>query len=146
MKNKAKVTDPSLNEAFNKGRGNQPDLDHLIERLAAYAHGAWSGWMKYFFSKCEDQIIPGGKTGCVIVPAASVARWTRQMNTLYNELPLEERESDRLEARRIYAEVLGSMSEIPKLQSKVDRLEAQLKESQEHIARLERHDKEEDWT
>ena len=33
------------------------------EQLAAYAHEAWAGWMKYMFSKCEEAkdglLIPG---------------------------------------------------------------------------------------
>ena len=67
-----------------------------IEILAAYAHEAWSGWMRYLFSK-------GTMTAkeAWLLPPALVERWTRQMNTLYEDLPEKEKESDRKEAREI---------------------------------------------
>ena len=68
-----------------------PDLEHG----AAIAHDQWSGWMKYLFSKCtlcDD--------GTAVIPQWAVDRWTRQMNTEYDQLPEEEKESDREEAQR----------------------------------------------
>lgn len=69
--------------------------EELIEELAAYAHTAWSLWMEYLFSRC-DSLQEG-----MLIPTASVERWTRQMSTPYKELPYNEQESDRLEAREI---------------------------------------------
>jgi Lar family restriction alleviation protein len=66
------------------------------EALAEYAHDAWSGWMEYLFSKCDQT----GNTYATI-PTWAVRRWQRQMNTPYADLPEEEKESDRLEADRI---------------------------------------------
>ena len=66
------------------------------EKLAEYAHDAWSGWMKYMFSKCEKL-----EGGAVIIPKASVERWERQMNTKYEDLPEEEKHSDRAEADKM---------------------------------------------
>ena len=66
------------------------------EKLADYAHAAWSGWMKYMFSKSTKD-----GSGLVMIPASLVERWTRQMNTPYTELPENEKESDRLEADRM---------------------------------------------
>lgn len=68
------------------------------EALAAYAHEAWSGWMKYMFSKCMDEDNNGQ-----IIPNDLVARWKRQMNTPYRNLPKSEKASDRDEADKILA-------------------------------------------
>lgn len=68
------------------------------EALAAYAHEAWSGWMKYMFGKCERSLQQQ-----VVIPDWAVERWTRQMNTLYAELPEAERASDRKEADEMLA-------------------------------------------
>lgn len=72
----------------------QPDT--AKERLAAYAHDAWGGWMKYLFSKGTFN-----DDGTWTMPAWAVERWQRQMNTPYAELPEEEKESDREEAEKI---------------------------------------------
>ena len=68
------------------------------EALADYAHAAWSGWMKYQFSKAELQ-----PDGTWTMPAWAVERWQRQMNTPYAELPEEEKASDRKEADEMLA-------------------------------------------
>jgi hypothetical protein len=68
-----------------------------VEKLAAYAHEAWSGWMKYLFNQSEQ-------TGVgVIVPTGLADRWHRQMNTAYADLPEKEKESDRAEADKMLA-------------------------------------------
>lgn len=74
--------------------------DPVREELAAYAHKAWSGWMKYLFVKSTP--LPGGE---VALNKDLVARWTRQMNTEYQDLPENEKELDRVEAD----EILGIM-------------------------------------
>lgn len=70
--------------------------DALIEALASLAHQQWSGWMEYLFKKSLQ--LPDGS---VMIPAALVARWTRQMQMPYSHLPEQEKESDREEARKI---------------------------------------------
>lgn len=68
------------------------------EQLAAYAHEAWAGWMKYLFEKgCSNN------DGSFTIYPANVERWLRQMNTDYAELPETERESDRDEADKMLA-------------------------------------------
>jgi len=69
------------------------------EALAEYAHEAWSGWMKYLFSKTMRESITGGE----IIPAWAVERWQRQLSTPYADLPEEEKESDRAEADKMLA-------------------------------------------
>jgi len=72
--------------------------EELQYRLAVYAHEAWSGWMKCMFSKSGNML-----SGGVIVPAKLVERWTRQMNTIYDELPANENASDLQEANKMIA-------------------------------------------
>ena len=71
------------------------DLTRL-EQLADLAHQQWSGWMEYLFSKCTEN-----QDGTVTIPKWAVERWKRQIETKYIDLPEEEKESDRDEARRV---------------------------------------------
>jgi hypothetical protein len=68
------------------------------EELAAYAHEAWAGWMRYMFRFCTDNA-----DGTVTMDAEKVARWKRQMETDYADLPEDEKRSDRAEADQILA-------------------------------------------
>ena len=68
----------------------------MKEQLAEHAHNQWSGWMKYLFSKGEYN-----NDGTWIMPKWAVDRWTRQMNTDYNNLSEEEKNSDRIEADEV---------------------------------------------
>lgn len=68
----------------------------MREQLAALSHEQWSQWMEYLFARCEMQ-----PDGSAAIPAALVERWTRQMKTLYDDLPEAEKESDRREADRV---------------------------------------------
>jgi hypothetical protein len=72
------------------------------ELLADYAHDAWSGWMRYLFSKCKWHAVMG-----VIIPANLVSRWERQIATPYRDLPEKEKNSDRKEADRMLAIVFS---------------------------------------
>lgn len=72
----------------------------LREILADLCHDQWSGWMKYLFSKCEPTILSETNEKALIIPLWAVERWQRQMNTLYQDLPKEEKDSDRKEADR----------------------------------------------
>lgn len=80
--------------------------DELRERLAAYAHEAWSGWMRYMFGKGKFDIVevePGLGEQIWIMPSTQIQRWTRQMDTPYADLPEAEKESDREEAEKMLA-------------------------------------------
>ena len=68
----------------------------IKEKLAEYAHIAWSGWMVYLFEK--STINPDGT---VTIPKWAVSRWTRQANTPYKELLEDEKGSDRDEANKM---------------------------------------------
>lgn len=71
-------------------------MKDLREQLAALEHEQWVAWMKYLFEKS-----PENDEGCVEIPASLVARWKRQMNTSYVDLPENEKESDRAEADKV---------------------------------------------
>lgn len=83
-------------------RAPQPDIR---EELAAYAHEAWSGWMRYMFDKGEARqiAIDGGISTKWLMPSELYHRWQRQMRTPYADLPEAEKESDRKEADAILA-------------------------------------------
>lgn len=72
------------------------------ENLAEYAHEAWSGWMRYMFSKSRED-----PYGDVTIPRQLAQRWRRQMKTSYAELPEDEKGSDRDEADKMLAIVRG---------------------------------------
>lgn len=79
--------------------------DDTREKLAEYAHEAWSGWMKYLFSKgyFRNMELEGTVQQVWIMPGWARQRWERQMNTPYADLPESEKESDRKEADRMLA-------------------------------------------
>lgn len=77
-------------------------MGELREKLAEYAHVAWSGWMKYLFEKCEGD----APAGTLTIPKWAVERWQRQMTAKYEDLPEEEKKSDRDEADRMLEIVL----------------------------------------
>ena len=68
----------------------------LRDDLAEYAHVAWAGWMKYLFSKCFIN-----RQGDCVIPRDAYKRWYRQMETSYDDLPENEKGSDREEADRM---------------------------------------------
>ncbi|MBA7681545.1 hypothetical protein ES703_89885 [subsurface metagenome] len=67
-------------------------MDELLEKLAALEHEKWSGWTEYMLKRLGYH------------PNSSnvwVRRWYRQIATPYSELSQAEKESDRLEARKV---------------------------------------------
>jgi hypothetical protein len=72
------------------------------EALADLEHDRWSRWMKYQFSKGTFN-----DDGSWTMPAESVERWKRQMETPYADLTESEKDSDRREADKTL-KVLGA--------------------------------------
>lgn len=62
-----------------------PAYDELVEALADLEHERWSGWEKYREAKASPE---------------AEARWAKQRETPYRDLPEQHKESDRVEARR----------------------------------------------
>lgn len=74
-------------------------MTNIREKLAEYAHdSAWSGWMRWMFGKGTHD-----EDGTWTMPAWAVERWTRQMDTLYRDLPEGEKDNDRAEADKMLA-------------------------------------------
>jgi hypothetical protein len=71
--------------------------------LAAYAHGSWSGWLKYVFDDAQGSENADRPARTWTVNSRSYERWRRQMNTPYHDLPEHEKISDGLEADNILA-------------------------------------------
>lgn len=82
---------------MNKNEVDKAEND-IVELLADLAHRQWSEWMNYLFdiSDCNDN-------GTVTIPKKYVDRWTKQILTNYKNLSQEEKESDRIEARKVIA-------------------------------------------
>ena len=74
----------------------------IRDALAASAHDAWSGWMKYLFDKSRRN-----PDGSVTIPPDLVTRWKRQMLTDYADLPAAEQASDLAEADKMLAVLRG---------------------------------------
>ena len=82
------------------------------ERLADYAHEAWSGWMRYMFTigtLLNDKWMSPepGQQAKLLLPEWAVDRWQRQMKTPYAELPESEKASDRNEADKMLEIIKG---------------------------------------
>ena len=101
-----KMEDPQRPMAYEEMEAEIVRLKKLLEpsdtsvthRLAEYAHSAWSGWLMYMF---KEGRLSG--TGELVIPKELAIRWNRQMNTPYDSLPEEEKDSDRQEARKMIA-------------------------------------------
>ena len=76
-------------------QGIDPLLSALIEPLAAFEHERWAHWQRYMHSKGIMQ-----PDGSLLLPAALVAKWERQIATDYLDLSEAERESDREQVRK----------------------------------------------
>ena len=70
----------------------------MREKLAELCHDQWSGWMKHMFSKCNVT-----KKGIVKIPLVYANAIKRQMNTSYENLSENEKNSDRKEADKFLA-------------------------------------------
>jgi hypothetical protein len=70
-------------------------LAGLMEELAAVEHVRWSAWQAHVHASAERR-----PDGSLVIPAAAVARWERQIAAPYAALDESEKESDRRQVRR----------------------------------------------
>lgn len=68
--------------------------DEFVEKAAALEHARWARWQRYLFTKC----IPT-TGGALVIPQPLVERWIKQIETPYERLSEEEKESDREQVR-----------------------------------------------
>ena len=71
------------------------DID-ILEELANNEHIRWSNWQKYVHSKCIKN-----EDGSLTIPKEYVEHWEYEINTDYDDLPDNIKESDRREVRQI---------------------------------------------
>lgn len=91
----------SVEEVFAEMQAQE---ENTREQLAEYAHEAWSGWMRYMFSRGERmQTLNDGEYSGWWMTETSFERWQRQMNTEFKALPENEKASDRAEADKMLA-------------------------------------------
>lgn len=62
----------------------------LLEALASIEHERWSHWQKYLHSRAEKR-----PDGSLVIAPEDVERWEKQMNSPYEILTDEEKDSDR---------------------------------------------------
>ena len=70
----------------------------ILEPLAALCHEQWTSWMQYLFAHgtLNDD-------STFTIDADKARRWARQVCTPYNKLSEQEKEDDRIEARKFLA-------------------------------------------
>lgn len=93
----------------------------LIEKLAELSHNQWAGWTDWMFEKW-DQTHASGET--------FQQRWMRQVNSRYADLSEQEKESDRIEARKVLA-LIGPVLE------RIGALERQVADERARVERVE---------
>jgi hypothetical protein len=67
----------------------------LVDELAALEHRRWAHWQQYVHEKGEHR-----PDGSLVLPAELVARWQRQIDTPYEDLTNEEKQSDREQVQK----------------------------------------------
>lgn len=89
----------------------QVESNALREAVAAVMHDVWAHWMKYLFSRCKR--LHGEDLR--VIPNHQRLAWKRQMNTPYNKLTEDEKDSDRDQAEKVLAVVKAALcGEVPK--------------------------------
>lgn len=78
------------------------DLDALRQRLAAIEHQRWADWQRWVHEQCKRQ-----PNGDLVIPAALVERWERQIATPYDQLSEAEQRSDMGEVDRYWPRLLA---------------------------------------
>ncbi|WKT72906.1 MULTISPECIES: hypothetical protein [Acinetobacter] len=78
----------------------------LIEKLAAIEHERWAHWQSYLHSKCLKN-----ENGSLTIPAELVERWNKQINTGYEELTEDEKESDREQVQKYFYLLIPFLSD-----------------------------------
>jgi hypothetical protein len=85
-------------EGFQPPRPEDPDSPADVEALASAHHESWAGWTRYMLDRIESDMSP--TEAAVLRSLPCVKRWMRQMDTAYEDLPEEEKKSDRTEVAK----------------------------------------------
>lgn len=85
---------------------NKEIIKKFIEKGADLEHQRWARWQAYLFSKCkahfeyDKSVSKVRNTGGLVIPKKLVERWQRQIDTPYEKLSEQEKESDKKEVRK----------------------------------------------
>lgn len=74
----------------------------MKEQMANKVHEIWAAWMTYVFNRSRQN-----KDGSVTIPKDLVDRWCKQIATPYENLSVQEQESDKVIAEEILLLVQG---------------------------------------
>ena len=74
----------------------------IKEQMANKVHEIWSSWMSYVFFSSKFN-----EDGSVTIPKTLVEKWSRQIATPYEDLPAQEKVSDKIIAEEILLLVQG---------------------------------------
>ena len=74
----------------------------IKEQMANKVHEIWSSWMSYVFSVSKEN-----EDGGMTIPKEMVTKWSRQIATPYEDLPMQEKVSDKIIAEEILLLVQG---------------------------------------
>lgn len=77
--------------------------EDLLEAISAVEHERWAHWQRYLHEQCRVDA-----EGNLIIPADLARRWSRQLNTAYEDLDESEKASDRDQAST-YLKVLSDL-------------------------------------
>jgi len=79
-------------------------LDDLLDTLAAIEHERWSHWQRYMHSKAIQR-----SDGSLLVPAELVGQWERQIETPFEQLSEQEKDSDREQVQKYLPLIKASL-------------------------------------
>ena len=103
------------------------------EKLAALEHEQWAHWTRHMLSVLKGANLTGDN-GTRLLPhsraaAEAIARWERQIDTPYEDLAEAEKESDRVWADKVIAEVQPDIEALRTLgRERIAELEAEIRE------------------
>lgn len=78
-----------------------------LDALASISHEIWAHWQKYLHDQCEVM-----SDGSLKIPSILVTKWEEQINLDYEQLTLQEKNSDIEQALKFKEVFLKMMNEI----------------------------------
>ena len=84
----------------------------ILDRLAPIEHERWARWQRYVHAHCQRR-----DDGSLVIPPDLVARWERQIETPFVNLPEGEQESDREQVQRYLPVVIRALEDWQALDS-----------------------------
>ena len=93
------------------------DLEALRRRLAAIEHDRWAAWQGWVHSVCRR--LPSGE---LVIPAALVERWERQIATPYDQLNEAEQLSDMGQVERYWPLIAAVLERAERLDEALNHL------------------------